>query len=66
MSTLYIFISIIFTYKYYKGISSPQVVVQSSDDIEKEKIHAKIEKERLKIMKKKSKADVKAKKKITK
>ena len=59
---VYILISILFTFKYYKGISETQITKKTSYDAEKEKIHAKVEKERLKLQKKKSKAEVKVKK----
>lgn len=61
---VYILISIFFTYKYRSGltIQQEQKIIQvktTSDDIEKEKIFAKIEKEKLKLEKKKTKAEIK-------
>ena len=59
----YVVISLLFTYKYYRGFSATQESIPHSEEVEKEKIHAEVEKERLKLEKKKTKAKVKAKKK---
>lgn len=60
----YVLISIFFTYKYRSGLTVQQnqriiQVKTTSDDVEKEKIRAKVEKEKLKLEKKKVKAGVK-------
>ena len=59
----YVVISLLFTYKYYRGLSATQESIPHSEEVEKEKIHAEVEKERLKLEKKKTKAKVKTKKK---
>jgi len=60
---VYVIIALIFTYKYRAGLSAKQEIVHHSEELEKEKIHADVEKELLKLEKKKAKADVKTKKK---
>ena len=59
----YVVISLLFTYKYYRGFSATEESIPHSEEVEKEIIHADVEKERLKLEKKKTKAKVKAKKK---
>lgn len=62
---LYILVALLFTYKYRSGLSVPDetTTIQSSDEIEREKIKAKTEKERLKLEKKKTKTEAKKAKK---
>jgi hypothetical protein len=60
---LYSLIALIFTYRYYTGITADVEPAHSSESLEKEKIHADLEKERLKLEKKKAKVEAKAKKK---
>ncbi len=62
----YVVISLLFTYKYYRGLSATQESIPHSEEVEKEIIHADVEKERLKLEKKKAKAEGKAKKKLQK
>jgi len=62
----YVVISLLFTYKYYRGFSATQESIPHSEEVEKEKIHADVEKERLKLEKKKAKVEEKAKKKLQK
>ena len=62
----YVVVSLLLTYKYYRGISASQQRIKSSDEVEKEKIHADVEKERIKLEKKKAKTHVKATKKSKK
>ena len=59
----YVVISLLFTYKYYRGFSATEESIPHSEEVEKEIIHADVEKERLKLEKKKTKAKVKTKKK---
>ena len=63
---IYVVVSLLLTYKYYRGISASQQSIQSSDEVEKEKIHADVEKERIKLEKKKTKAQEKTTKKSKK
>lgn len=62
---IYIVAALLFTYKYRAGLSVGEKVVQvqSPIEVEKELIRANVEKERLKLEKKKAKAGIKAKKK---
>ena len=62
---IYVVISLIFTYRYRAGINVEEKViqVQTSEDIEKEKIRSEVEIERLKIEKKKIKTNAKKTKK---
>ena len=62
---VYTLIALFFTYKYRPGLSVEQKVlhVHPSDEVEREKIKAKVEKERLKVEKKKVKAEAKRKSK---
>ena len=62
---LYILVALFFTYRYRSGLSVPDetTTIQSSDEIEREKIKAKTEKERLKLEKKKTKTEAKKAKK---
>jgi MFS superfamily sulfate permease-like transporter len=62
----YVVISLLFTYKYYKGVSAALGTIQGSEEIAKEKIHANVEKKHLKLEKKKAKAEEKSKKKLHK
>lgn len=63
---VYVVIALIFTYKYRAGLSAKQETVHHSKELEKEKIHADVEKELLKLEKKKTKAKIKAGKKLRK
>ena len=63
---IYVVISLLFTYKYYRGLSATKDGTQYSEEVEKEKIHADVEEERLKLEKKKVKSEIKAKKKSDK
>lgn len=63
---VYIVISLLLTYRYYKGVSDSKINIQLSDEIQKVKIHSDIEKKRLKLEKKKLKAAAKAEKKSNK
>ena len=63
---VYVVIALIFTYKYRAGLSAKQETVYHSKELEKEKIHADVEKELLKLEKKKTKAKIKAGKKLRK
>ncbi len=58
----YVLIALAFTYKYSSALSEEQQMLQS-EEMEKEKIRAKLEKERLKLEKKRLKAQLKAEKK---
>ena len=65
---IYVVISLLLTYMYHSGLSAKQEFIQReiihhTDDVEKHKIHAEVEKERLKLEKKKAKASVKAEEK---
>jgi uncharacterized membrane protein (DUF106 family) len=62
----YVVIALLFTYKYRAGLSAKQEVVHHSKELEKEKIHADVEKELLKMEKKKTKAKIKSEKKLHK
>jgi len=53
----YVVISLLFTYKYYRGFSATQESIPHSEEVEKE---------HLKLEKKKAKAEEKAKKKLQK
>jgi len=64
----YMFVSVILTYKYREGLNAEEAkqVVEIrtlSDEVEKEKIKAKLEKKRLKLEKKKAKIEAKKAKK---
>jgi len=63
---LYIIVSLIFTYKYYKGLTLTQENTTPSDELKKEEIRADVEKARLKLEKKKVKSELKAIKKSNK
>ena len=65
---LYILVALIFTYRYRAGVSIPDQVVkvETSAEIEKERLKTEVEKERLKDEKKKAKAEAKALKKSKK
>jgi hypothetical protein len=63
---VYILISLFFTYKYRSGLSAIPDTVRSSEELEQKKIHAEVEKERLKLEKKKAKNEAKAQKKAKK
>ena len=68
---IYVIISLLLTYRYHSGLSAKQEVIQReiihhTDDVEKHKIYAEVEKERLKLEKKKAKTSVKAEKKSQK
>lgn len=62
---IYVVVALLFTYKYRAGLPAEEKVlqVQSSAELEKEKIRAKVEKERLKVEKKKAKTEAKKAKK---
>lgn len=62
----YVVIALIFTYKYRAGLSAKQETVHHSKELEKEKIHADVEKKRLTLEKKKTKAKIKSEKKLRK
>ena len=62
----YVVISLLFTYKYYRGLSVTQKSIQHSEEMKREIIHADVEKERLKLERKKAKAEEKSKKKLHK
>ena len=62
----YMLVSLIFTYRYRTGLSADEKSVQVypfTDEVRKEKIRSKFEKEHLKIEKKKTKAEIKKAKK---
>lgn len=63
---VYVVIALIFTYKYRAGLSAKQETVHHSKELEKEKIHADVEKKRLTLEKKKTKAKIKSEKKLRK
>ncbi len=63
---VYVVIALLFTYKYRAGLSAKQETVHHSKELEKEKIHADVEKKCLKLEKKKTKAKIKAEKKLRK
>lgn len=58
----YILIALAFTYKYSSALSEEQQPFPS-EEVEKERIKAKLEKERMKLEKKRLKAQIKAAKK---
>lgn len=60
---VYVVVALIFTYKYSSGLSAKQEILHPSEELEMGKIHAGVEKEKLKLEKKKAKTDSKAKKK---
>jgi len=60
---LYILIGLICTYKYRAGLSAKQWPDNQSDQLEKEKMVAEVEKKRIKLFKKRAKAEAKARKK---
>lgn len=64
----YMFVSVLLTYKYREGLDAEEAkqvieIKTSSDEVEKEKIKAKLEKKRLKLEKKKAKTEMKKAKK---
>ena len=59
----YVVISLLFTYKYYRGFSATEESIPHSEEVEKEIIHSDVEKELLKLEKNKTKAKLKTKKK---
>lgn len=63
---VYVLIALIFTYKYRAGLSAKQETSHHSKELEKEKIHADVEKKRLTLEKKKTKAKIKSEKKLRK
>jgi len=69
---IYIIIALIFTYRYRTGLSAEEKVVKvekiesSSDEVERERISADVEIERLKLEKKKAKSEAKKAKKSKK
>ena len=69
---IYIIIALIFTYIYRRGLSVDEKVLKvgkaktSSDEVEKERIRADVEKDILKLEKKKAKAEAKKVKKSKK
>jgi len=65
---IYIVVALIFTYVYRAGLSAEEkaIQIQPSVEIEKAKINADVEKERLKTEKKKAKAESKKTKKAKK
>ncbi|UCD14630.1 MAG: hypothetical protein JSW60_04205 [Thermoplasmatales archaeon] len=58
---IYVFVALIFTYKYRAGLYAKEEIVQPP--VEKEKIRADVEKKHIKLEKKKAKAEAKARKK---
>jgi len=63
---IYIVISLLFTFRYYKGLADSKTKIVSSDDIQNVKNHFDIEKESLKLEKKRIKSAAKAEKKSNK
>ena len=68
---IYVGVALLLTYRYRAGLTAKQETIKQeviirTDEIEKEKIHADVEKERIKLEKKKAKAHVKATKKSKK
>jgi len=63
---IYIFVSLLLTYRYYKGLSASMLEMKSSNDIQNDRKYLDIEKKDLKIEKKKAKAKAKSEKKSTK
>jgi len=59
----YILVALVFTYKYSIALSGEEPQLPQSEEVEKEKIKAKLEKERMKLEKKRLKAQLKAAKK---
>jgi len=60
---VYIFMGLICTYKYRAGLSAGQRPDYASEELKTEMIRAAIEKKRIKLDKKRAKAEAKAKKK---
>ena len=60
---LYILIGLICTYKYRAGLSAGQSLDPTSELLKKETIQAEVEKKRIKLDKKRAKAEAKARKK---
>ena len=68
---IYVGVALLLTYRYRAGLTAKQETIKQevivrTDEIEKEKIHADVEKERIKLEKKKAKAHVKTTKKSKK
>jgi len=63
---IYVLVSLLLTYKYYRGISVSHPIIQSSDEADKEIIQADVKKEQIKLEKKKVKAHIKGAKKSKK
>ena len=63
---LYILVALIFTYRYRSGLGAEETVIKEGPSIEIKKkiLKSDIEKESMKVEKKKAKAELKVKKKI--
>ena len=64
---IYVFVSLLFTYKYRAGLTvENSIQIQPSDEIQKEKMKVEFQKKPLKVEKKKIKAEAKKVKKTEK
>ncbi|EMR73021.1 hypothetical protein MBGDN05_00746 [Thermoplasmatales archaeon SCGC AB-539-N05] len=61
---VYVFVSLLFTYKYQKGLSIEYENLRYSEELEKERLKTNIEKARLKLEEKKTKVQAKTQKKM--
>jgi len=61
--TLYILVSLLYTFKYRQGLSGGEISQRGPEELEEAKQKTKIEKQRLKADKKKAKAKAKERKK---